>query len=172
MKRSGFRKLTIEQVRERQAEKRSKALAAAENRRNGDSERLRAPQGTWSGRQHDAVGGTRKTRPTKPRKPINKRGRRTRTWESVWRWLKPRLEAAGRDHCEFVAIDHECNGYLILDPCHSKKRRLWQGDDIYKVAIGCRNVHDYLDLELSHEAMEDAVMMAIANNGGLILPNG
>ena len=97
-----------------------------------------------------------------------KAGRRTNDWRRVWRWLKPRLEAAGRTRCEFDFIEHECIG--ILDPCHSKKRRLMRGPDIYAVALGCRNVHRRLDEQMSHEEMEAAVMRAIENHGGLILP--
>lgn len=100
--------------------------------------------------------------------PMKKAGRRTNDWRAVWRWLKPRLEAAGRTTCEFGFIPHDCVG--ILDPCHSKKRRLMRGLDIYAVAVGCRNAHDILDLKFTHEEMESAVMRAIDEHGGLILP--
>lgn len=101
-------------------------------------------------------------------KPMNKIGPRTDAWLRVWRWLKPRLEAAGRTRCEFPFIEHECCG--ILDPCHSKKRRLMRGPDIFAVALGCRSVHELLDLRMTHEQMEVAVMRAIEEHGGLILP--
>jgi hypothetical protein len=45
-----------------------------------------------------------------------------------------------------------------------------EGSDIYAVAIACRNFHDHLDLECSHEEMESLVMEAIERAGGLILP--
>ena len=99
---------------------------------------------------------------------LNVVGRRTADWRKVWRFLKPRLEASGRIYCEFEFIAHECCG--ILDPAHSKKRRFMQGDDIYTVAISCRNAHRILDEEFSHEEMEKAVLRAINNHGGLILP--
>lgn len=101
-------------------------------------------------------------------KPMNKVGPRTREWQSVWRFLKPRLKAAGRTSCEFDFIEHECWGRL--DPCHSKKRREMQGDDIYAVAIGCQNIHTYLDEVCKHEFMEKLVLEAINRHGGLILP--
>lgn len=47
---------------------------------------------------------------------------------------------------------------------------MMKGNDIYAVAIGCRNVHNFLDLECSHEEMERLVTEAIERNGGLILP--
>lgn len=100
---------------------------------------------------------------------MNKVGRRAEDWRKAWRFLKPRLEAAGRVQCEFTSVvPHECSG--PLDPCHSKKRRLMQGPDIYSVAIGCRTVHVLLDYYMSHEDMESAVMRAIDDAGGLILP--
>lgn len=102
------------------------------------------------------------------RSRINRLGPKTRQWLSVWRWLKPRFEAAGRTHCEFGLIPHQCWGELW--PCHSKKRRLWEGDDIYAVAIGCQQISRHLDEKLSHEQMERAVMAAIELAGGLILP--
>lgn len=101
-------------------------------------------------------------------KQMKKSGRRTNDWLRVWRWLKPRLEAAGRTQCEFYFIKHQCCG--ILDPCHSKKRRLMSGPDIFAVALGCRNVHRILDEVYTHEQMEAAVMRAIEEHGGLILP--
>lgn len=99
---------------------------------------------------------------------INKRGRRTKEWESVWRWLKPRLEAASRTRCEFHFIEHVCDG--PLDPAHSKKRRKMEGNDIYAVAIACRNVHNFLDYKCTHEEMQAFVEEAINLAGGLILP--
>lgn len=110
----------------------------------------------------------RVSKDTRARRPMNRVGPRTREWQRVWRFLKPKLEAAGRTKCEFYFILHNCCG--ILDPVHSKKRRMMKGADIYKVAIGCRNVHDYLDLECPHEEMERLVMEAIERAGGLILP--
>jgi hypothetical protein len=100
------------------------------------------------------------------RQPLNKVGPRTHDWLKAWRFLKPRLEAAERTRCEFGFIPHECYGRL--DPCHSKKRRLMQGTDIYDVAIGCQNVHEILDNRMSHEEMFEAVMRAIDANGGPI----
>lgn len=102
------------------------------------------------------------------RKPLNKVGPRTRDWRAVWRFLKPRLEAAGRTGCEFNFLYHDCWGRL--DPCHSKKRRLMKGDDIYAVAIGCAQVHRILDEVLDHADMEEMVMRAINRAGGMILP--
>lgn len=98
-----------------------------------------------------------------------KAGRRMKEWARVWAWLKPRLEAAGRTRCEFDFIPHECS--LILDPCHSKKRREMNAPiDIYTVAIGCRTVHRILDETMGHADMEAAVCRAVLNHGGLILP--
>lgn len=99
---------------------------------------------------------------------MKKNGRRTTDWRKVWRFLKPRLEAAGRTGCEFDFIPHDCCG--ILDPVHSKKRRMMEGNDIYVVSIGCRNVHQILDERMPHEEMERNVIEAINRNGGLILP--
>lgn len=95
-------------------------------------------------------------------------GRRTEDWRKVWRFLKPRLETAGRTSCEFDFIPHECFGRL--DPCHSKKRRMMEGIDIYTLALGCAQVHRILDEVMNHDQMEEAVLMAIGANGGLILP--
>lgn len=99
---------------------------------------------------------------------MNKAGRRTNDWRRAWRWLKPRLEAAGRVRCEFNFIPHQCEGFLT--PAHSKKRRLMQGPDIYHVAICCSSFHRVLDERMSHSEMEETVMRAIENAGGLILP--
>ena len=90
-------------------------------------------------------------------------------WRRAWRFLKPRLEAAGRVHCEFDFIPHECSQNVT--PAHSKKRRMMSGTDIYHIGIACLNVHRILDERMSHEDMESAVMRAIENNGGLILPD-
>lgn len=110
----------------------------------------------------------RVSKDTGSRKPLRV-GRRTLEWRRVWRWLKPRLEAAGRVRCEFDFIPHECS--LILDPCHSKKRREMNAPiDIYTVAIGCRTVHQILDERMTHKEMEIAVCRAILNHGGYILP--
>lgn len=101
---------------------------------------------------------------------IRKRGPMTDRWLKAWAWLKPRLEVAGRTTCEFDFINHECWEDFAIDPVHSKKRTLWEGLDIYTVAIGCRIVHGILDEEMSHAEMEKAVLMAIELNGGLIVP--
>jgi hypothetical protein len=82
--------------------------------------------------------------------------------------LKPELEKRGRVKCEFKFIPHECGGFLT--PAHSKKRRLMKGNDIYAVGLACINVHRILDEQMTHEEMEAAVMRAIENHGGLILP--
>lgn len=114
---------------------------------------------------------------SRSRRPMNKVGRRTQDWLTVWRWLKPQLKSAGRTSCEFEFIKHECDG--PLDPCHSRKRREMQGTNIYEVALGCRRVHEYLDglhaypplgRRLGHSEMERAVKKAIRLAGGLILP--
>lgn len=102
-------------------------------------------------------------------RPMNKIGPRTEDWRRAWRWLKPRLEAADRVRCEFGFIPHECGGFLT--PAHSKKRRLMKGPEIYHVAIACVNVHRLLDEQMAHEEMESAVMRAIEEHGGLILPD-
>jgi hypothetical protein len=106
--------------------------------------------------------------PLRGRSRLSTNGRRTNDWRKVWRFLKPRLEAAGRTKCEFGFIPHECS--QILDPAHSKKRNKMKGNDIYMVAIACRRIHDHLDLKCSHEEMEALVMRAIAEHGGPILP--
>lgn len=114
---------------------------------------------------------------TRTPRPMNKVGRRTNDWLTVWRWLKPKLQAAHRTGCEFGFMPHVCGG--PIDPCHSRKRREMQGNDIYAVALGCRNVHEILDgltaypplgRRLTHTEMERAVKKAIRNAGGLILP--
>lgn len=111
--------------------------------------------------------GFNRERDTKPRKRL-KPGRRMKQWASVWKWLKPRLEAAGRTRCEFDHVPHQCFGPLT--PAHSKKRREIEGDEIYEVAIACAVVHRVLDEKLTHEQMYVAVMYAIERAGGLILP--
>lgn len=130
------------------------------------------------GMQRNAVMNRSKpmTRVAMPRKQltampgprINRVGPRTKAWIAVWRWLKPRLETAHRTECEFDFIPHNCFG--PLDPAHSKKRNKMTGNDIYAVAISCRNMHRVLDEVYSHAAMEQAVMFAIERSGGLILP--
>jgi hypothetical protein len=102
----------------------------------------------------------------KPQAKLRRVGPRTLDWMKAWRFLKPRLETAGRTRCEFDFIPHECYGRL--DPCHSKKRREMKGSDIYDVAIGCQNVHEILDNRMTHEQMFEAVMRAINSNGGPI----
>jgi hypothetical protein len=89
--------------------------------------------------------------------------------QTSWAWLKPRLEAAGRTGCEFKGIvPHDCWGEIW--PCHSRKRRVWEGDDIFAIALGCQQIAGYLDEKLSHAEMERAVLAAISRAGGLILP--
>lgn len=107
--------------------------------------------------------GSRMKRTTKHIGP----GRRMKSWSKIWRWLKPELEKRGRTKCEFHFIKHECWGALY--PCHSKKRREMEGDDIYAVAMGCQQVARLLDEALTHKEMEAAVMRAINENGGVIL---
>lgn len=116
-------------------------------------------------------------KPQAQRNGINRNGRKTDDWHKVWRWLKPRLERAGRTKCEFWFIPHECWG--PLDPAHSKKRRNMQGDDIYAVGMACRRSHDILDgirphpglgRRMTHVEMEQAVLRAIRENGGMIFP--
>lgn len=106
--------------------------------------------------------------------PMNKVGPRTKKWRKAWRALKPELEKRGRTGCEFGFIPHECWG--PLDPCHSKKRGKMQTKyanvDINAVAIGCRAIHNFLDLVCTHEEMELFVMTAIENSGGMIAPTG
>lgn len=107
--------------------------------------------------------------PLRSSKQMKKNGRRTNDWLRVWRWLRPRLEAADRTRCEFSFIKHECFGALF--PCHSKKRRLMRGPDVFAIAMGCQQIARYLDESLTHEQMEVAVMRAIEEHGGLILPD-
>ena len=102
-------------------------------------------------------------------KRISRVGPRTRAWLKVWAFLKDRFYTLGRTRCEFGFIKHECWGALY--PCHSRKRREMVGDDIYAVAVGCQQIARYLDEELTHEEMHEAVMRAIKENGGLILPD-
>lgn len=45
-----------------------------------------------------------------------------------------------------------------------------QDSDIFAVALGCQQVARILDEEMTHEEMEQAVMKAINDRGGLILP--
>lgn len=103
-----------------------------------------------------------------------------KTWEQVWRWLKPRLAAAGRTGCEFGFLDHVCIAQP-LDPVHAKKRRKGKKDwrDLYRVAIGCRNAHNIVEglvvykpfgRRVKQNEMEEFVTRAINLNGGLILP--
>lgn len=108
---------------------------------------------------------------------MKKKGARMTAWDRVWQWLKPRLQKAGRTFCEFDFLPHECSG--PLDPVHSKKRGQMTGIDIYRVGIGCRNVHNYLDgvyvyppfgRRISHEEMHEFVMQAVNNHGGVIVP--
>lgn len=110
----------------------------------------------------------KRTAMKRSQKPINKVGPKTDDWRKAWRFLKPRLEAVNRTRCEFAFIPHECGKFLT--PAHSKKRRMMKGPDIYHVALACINVHRILDEQMSHEEMESAVMRAIENHGGLILP--
>lgn len=108
-------------------------------------------------------------RPTQPKQNgLKKPGRKMKEWSRVWAWLKPRLQRAGRTDCEFKFIKHDCFG--PLDPVHSKKRWLWEGNDAYVLAISCRAFHHRLDYEMSHEEMERTVLKAIKKAGGLILP--
>lgn len=120
----------------------------------------------------------RSTRPMKrsamnrSQKPMNKVGPRTKKWRKAWARLKPELEKRGRTRCEFGFIPHECWG--PLDPCHSKKRGKMNTKhtnlDINTIALGCRAVHDFLDLVCTHSEMELFVTTAITNAGGMIVP--
>lgn len=110
------------------------------------------------------------------RKRMKRNGARTKAWDKVWLWLKPKLEAVGRTRCEFDFLEHNCRG--PLDPAHSKKRGKMQGNDIYAVAMACRNVHNILDgidiyapldRRFTHEEMEANVLFAIEQHGGMIL---
>lgn len=104
--------------------------------------------------------------------PINKIGPRTKKWRKAWNRLKPELEKRGRTGCEFKFIPHECWG--PLDPCHSKKRGKMKTKnanlDINAVALGCRYIHNFLDLACTHGEMELFVNTAIENGGGMIVP--
>lgn len=108
--------------------------------------------------------------PLRGRGRLNANGRRTKDWRKVWRFLKAEFEKRGRTKCEFDWIPHDCWGRL--DPCHSKKRRLMEGVDIYVVAMGCAQIHRILDEVYTHAGMELAVLRAIERNGGLVLPEG
>jgi hypothetical protein len=101
-------------------------------------------------------------------RPMKKVGRRTQDWRKAWRFLKAEFEKRGRTGCEFGFIPHECWG--PIDPCHSKKRRMMRGDDIYMVALGCRMIHNFLDYQCTHEQMGLFVLHAIDLAGGLIIP--
>lgn len=106
---------------------------------------------------------------TRMRQGLVKRvGRRTSEWDRAWKFLKPRLEAAGRIYCELSFVPHACS--TTLTPAHSRKRREMQGDDIYMVCLACTTGHQILDERMSHEDMHKAVMRAINENGGPILP--
>jgi hypothetical protein len=135
-----------------------------------DAKRLRSTK-PMKRTQMKRVPGTarlERTPLTRSRKPINKKGRRTADWIRAWRFLKAELEKRGRTSCEFKFIPHECWG--PLDPAHSKKRRNMKGNDIYMVALGCRAIHNFLDLQCTHEQMELFVLHAIDLAGGPILP--
>jgi hypothetical protein len=109
-------------------------------------------------------------KPKDSRNGINRVGPRTKTWQQVSAWLRPRLDRAGRVGCELrkVLPHGECWG--PIDLAHSKKRAKMQGDDIYLVIRACRKSHDILDLKLTHEQMEKVVLAAIRKAGGPILP--
>lgn len=100
--------------------------------------------------------------------PRLRAGRRMNEWSKVWRFLKPRLEAAGRTVCEFDFVAHDCWGAIF--PCHSKKRRNMEGNDIYLIALGCQQIARYLDEDLDHATMQKTVLKAIQRKGGAILP--
>lgn len=116
----------------------------------------------------------KRTAMKRSQKPMKKIGPRTKKWRKAWRILKPELEKRGRTSCEFKFIPHECWG--PLDPCHSMKRGKMKTKnanvDINAVAVGCRYIHNFLDLMCTHEEMELFVMTAIENAGGMILPEG
>lgn len=97
-----------------------------------------------------------------------KAGPRTKAWARVWAFLKPQLEKREITRCEFWFITHTCSD--ILTPAHSKKRNKMQGNAIYEVALACTTIHQILDEKFSHEEMYEAVMRAINNRGGIILP--
>jgi hypothetical protein len=99
---------------------------------------------------------------------MKKVGRRIQDWRKAWRFLKAEFEKRGRTGCEFGFIPHECWG--PLDPAHSKKRRNMKGNDIYACAIACRYIHNFLDLQCTHEQMELFVLHAIDLAGGPIIP--
>jgi hypothetical protein len=99
---------------------------------------------------------------------MKKAARRTTDRRRAWRFLKAEFEKRGRTGCEFGFISHECWG--PLDPAHSKKRRNMKGNDIYACAIACRYIHNFLDLQCTHEQMELFVLHAIDLAGGLIIP--
>lgn len=110
----------------------------------------------------------RRTPMPRATKPMSKRGPRAKAWDKVWRFLKPRLDLAGRTRCEFGFIAHDCGG--ILTPAHSKKRGKIKGAELFHVALCCLNFHRVLDEQMTHEEMESTVMRAVEEAGGLILP--
>jgi hypothetical protein len=158
MKRSGFKKLSF-------AESKARLLA----KRKGKKPVSRFGTLTFAGALAKAIAKRQASQNGRPRGRVNlKPGPRMREWARVWKWLKPRLEAAGRTRCEFDHLPHVCSG--ILTPAHSKKRREMEGLEIYEVAIACSNVHQILDERLTHEQMYVCVMYAIERAGGLITP--
>lgn len=138
------------------------------NRSNSQLKRSAMKRGTTELKRTEwkRVPGTARSELKRSR--LNKVGPRTKRWQQVWRFLKPQLAKRDITSCEFGFIPHECEG--PLDPAHSKKRGKMKGNDIYAVSLACRKIHNYLDIECSHEQMEALVMQAIQNRGGIILP--
>lgn len=130
MRRTGFAQASLEEVREKQAEKRNLAFAAPVSP-------LKRGVANPSGRGRKASQGL------KARKGARLRaGRKTKAWAAERARLKPRFAAARITSCEFAY--EGCWRDDALGFAHDAKRR--KQPDLSVVALACNSCHDKLEL--------------------------
>lgn len=83
-------------------------------------------------------------------KLINKRGPKTKAWESARAKLKQMFAAAGITTCELHRIGsvlpHLCTYDDQLGFAHNAKRRKLSQDDLYHVILICNNAHNVIEV--------------------------
>ncbi len=95
----------------------------------------------------------------RPRKPMNRRGKKTREWESVRRRLAVKFTEMGITTCELGYEGCRRNDYLSW--AHGRKRRHLVGDELESLVIlACQPCHQQIE-RLFEEDMCSIVMDVI-----------
>jgi hypothetical protein len=132
-------------------------------------EALAKKQARDARRPKGAAHSSLKRKPMKRGTKRLKAGKKTRAWDAVRAWLKPRFEKRGITQCEFGFILHDCWKDNGLSFAHSHKRTD-PHFQMYAVALACPPAHQILDEVFSHDQMAIAVHRAIEAHGGMIKP--